>query len=67
MTPTLPVIPPRSDNAHNFCRRPFRAEKYLGRQIMVAHNLALPVLERYYLADFLALQLWLMTHMEDRP
>ena len=61
---TRPVIPAPSGNAHNVCRRLLRVERYLARQVKAAHNLGLPVLERYYLMGFLSLQLWLMEQME---
>ncbi len=70
MTLPRPVIPAPSDNVHNPapvsfpCRRLLRAERYLKRQVKAAHNLGLPVLERYYLTGFLALQLWLMEQIE---
>lgn len=59
-----PVIPATSDSAHNVCRRLLRVERYLRRQVRAAHSLGLPVLERYYLTGFLALQLWLMEQIE---
>ena len=68
-----PVIPAPSDNVHNSaptgfpCKRLLRVERYLARQVKAAHNLGLPVLERYYLVGFLALQLWLMEQIETHP
>lgn len=64
MTHIRPVIPTPSDNSDNVCRRLLRVERYLARQVKAAHNLGLPVLERYYLTGFLALQLWLMEQIE---
>ena len=67
MIATRPVIPAPSDNADNGFRRLQRVERYLVRQVKAAHNLGLPVLERYYLTGFLALQLWLMEQIEIGP
>lgn len=70
MTPIRPVIPTTSHKVNNPtpeglpCRRLLRVERYLARQVKAAHNLGLPVLERYYLTGYLALQLWLMEQME---
>lgn len=64
MSHISPVIPSQSDNAHTVCRRLLRVEKYLARQVKAAHNLGLPVLERYYLVGYFALELWLMEQIE---
>ena len=48
-------------------RKLSHAEHYLQRQVKAARSLGLPVLERYYLTGFLALQLWLMEEIETCP
>lgn len=37
-----------------------RIERYLGRQARAAHNLGLPLLERYYSTGWLSFRLWRM-------
>lgn len=41
-------------------RKMARIERYLGRQVRAAHNLGLPLLERYYSTGWLSFRLWRM-------